>query len=77
MDVVLAIQVADFVSGETITDAISPLTALGGRLVAWQPEINGAPIQAKFKVQNETERARFVTAALKIRGVSLGRRVNR
>lgn len=77
MDVVLAIQVTDFVNGETITDAIAPLTALGGRLMAWQPEINGAPIEAKFKVQDETERDRFVAAALKIRGVSLGRRVSR
>jgi hypothetical protein len=76
MDVILAIQVTDFVRGETITDAIAPLTALGGRLVSWQPELNGAPIQAKFKVRTANERDQFVTAALKIPGVSLGRRFN-
>ena len=76
MDVLLAIQVTDFVRGETITDAIAPLTALGGRLVAWQPELNGAPIQAKFKVRNVDERDQFVNAALKIPGVSLGRRAS-
>jgi hypothetical protein len=71
MDVLLAIQVADFATGETITDAIAPLEALGGRLVAWQPELNGAPIQVRFKVKTEPERDQFVTAALKILGVSL------
>jgi hypothetical protein len=77
MDVLLAIQVTDFVRGETLTNAIGPLSALGGRLVAWKPERNGAPIQAKFKVKTATERDQFVTAALKIPGVSLGRRVRR
>jgi hypothetical protein len=76
MDVLLAIQVRDFARGETLTDAIVPLTALGGRLVAWRSESNGAPIQAKFKVQTEDERDDFVTAALKIPGVSLGRRAS-
>ena len=52
MDVLLAIQVADFATGETITTAIAILAALGGRLVSWQPELNGAPIKAKFKVRN-------------------------
>jgi hypothetical protein len=45
--------------------------------VAWQPELNGAPIQAKFKVKSVNERDEFVTAALKIPGVSLGPRVCR
>ena len=76
MDVLLAIRVTDFVRGETITNVIAPLTALGGRLVAWQPELKGAPIQAKFKVKTATERDQFVTAALKIPGVSLGRRAS-
>ena len=76
MDVLLAIQVTDFVRGETIKDAIVPLTALGGRLVAWQSEMNGAPIQAKFEVNTANERDQFVTGALKIPGVSLGRRVS-
>jgi hypothetical protein len=76
MNVLLAIKVTDFARGETLTDAIVPLTALGGRLVAWQSESNGAPIQAKFKVKNADERDEFVKAALKIPGVSLGRRVS-
>jgi hypothetical protein len=71
MDVLLAIRVTDFVSGETITNAIAPLAALGGRLVAWQPELNGAPIEARFKVKTAAERDLLVTAALKIPGVSL------
>jgi hypothetical protein len=71
MDVLLAIQVADFATGETITTAIAILAALGGRLVSWQPELNGAPIKAKFKVRTETERDQFVTGALQIPGVSL------
>ena len=74
MDVLLAMQVADFASGETITTAIAILGALGGRLVGWQPELNGAPIKAKFKVETETELERFVTGALKIPGVSLAKR---
>ena len=76
MDVLLAIQVTDLAPGETLTDAIVPLTALGGRLVAWQSEPNGAPIQAKFKVKTANERDEFVTAALKIPGVSLGSRAS-
>jgi hypothetical protein len=71
MDVLLAIRPSDFVSGETITNAIAPLAALGGRLVAWQPELNGAPIRAKFKVKTPAERDLLVSAALKIPGVSL------
>jgi hypothetical protein len=77
MDVLLAIQVTEFVGGETITTAIAPLAALGGRLVSWQPELNGAPIKARFKVKTETERDQFVAAALKIRGVSLAVSPNR
>ena len=71
MDVLLAIQVGDFANGETLTTAIALLAALGGRLVGWQPELNGAPIRAKFKVATETARDEFVTGALKIPGVSL------
>jgi hypothetical protein len=71
MDVSLAIQVTDFVPGETITDAVVPLTALGGRLVAWRPELDGTPIYARFRVKTAAERDQFVIAALKIPGVSL------
>jgi hypothetical protein len=71
MDVLLAMQVADFATGETITTAVAILGTLGGRLVGWQPELNGAPIRAKFKVETETERDKFVAGALKIPGVSL------
>ena len=71
MDVLLAIQAGDFANGETLTTAIALLAALGGRLVGWQPELNGAPIRAKFKVETETAREQFVNNALKIRGISL------
>ena len=47
------------------------LCELGGQLVAWQPDLDGAPARAQFKFKNLARRDQFIADALAIPGVSL------
>lgn len=47
------------------------LFELGGTLVSYRPEMNGAPALATFEFSTEAERGQFITDALQVPGVSL------
>lgn len=71
IDVTLAICRAKLPAGQTTLVAVKGLAGLGGRLVSWTPDLNGAPARAKFVFETEAARDEFVAAATCIAGISL------
>ena len=71
IDVTLAIYRAKLPAGQTTLAAVKGLAGLGGRLVSWTPDLNGAPARAKFVFATEAARDEFLAAATCIAGISL------
>ena len=71
IDVTLAFCRADLPAGQTTAAAVMGLAGLGGRLVSWTPDLNGAPARARFVFATEAARDEFVAAATRIAGISL------
>jgi hypothetical protein len=71
IEVMLAIDPAVVGEGQTTAIVAARLANLAGAMYSWAPEMNGAPARAGFKVQTQAAYDEFVTAALKIPGVSL------
>jgi hypothetical protein len=72
IDVTLAICEANLPEGwTTLTTADALIAILGGRLVSWTPDLNGAPAKARFAFTTEAARDEFVAAATAIAGVSV------
>jgi hypothetical protein len=60
------------VVGEDHVAAIADgLVQRGGRLVMWQPELNGLPAKATFRFKNQARCDHFIAEAVAIPGVSL------
>jgi hypothetical protein len=71
IEVTLAISLGDLPAGQTTETTARFVADLGGRLVSWTPELNGAPAKAKFIFATEAGRDQFVAAALALAGISL------
>jgi len=71
IDVTLAIRAAALPAGQTTITAVMRIAGLGGRLVSWAPDLNGAPAKAKFVFVSEAARAEFIAAATALPGVSV------
>ena len=71
IDVTLAICRAQLPAGQTTLVAVKGLAALGGRLVSWTPDLNGAPARARFVFATEAARDEFIAAVTGIPGISL------
>ena len=72
IDVTLAICQADLPAGwTTVTTVDALIVILGGRLVSWTPDLNGAPAKARFAFTTEAARDEFVAAARVITGIAV------
>jgi hypothetical protein len=71
IEVTLAIDPAVVGKEQSTARVASRLVELGGAMVDWQPDLNGASAKARFKFKNLARRDKFVTDALAISGVSL------
>ncbi len=70
-EVMLAIDPAALTMDQTAATVAHRLVEVGGLMVGWTPELNGAPAKAKFKFQNQARCDKFLADALAIDGVSL------
>jgi hypothetical protein len=69
-EVMLAIDPAT--SGDQAATTVADrLVELGGPMVSWTPELNGAPAKATFRFQNQARCDKFLADALAVAGVSL------
>ena len=71
IDVTLAIRADALPAGQTTITAVMDLGALGGRLVTWSPDLNGAPAKARFVFTTEAARNEFIAAATTRAGISV------
>ena len=73
----LAFHVTVEINPETVADDATVgivglrLLKMGGKFVAWEPNVNWQPAVAEFEFSTPHERDRFVTQALEIPGVSI------
>ena len=74
IDVTLAIDPTAIGAGKTTASVAVDLIPLGGSLVAWRPEMSGAPARATFAFETETSREQFLVGALKTPGVYVATR---
>ena len=70
IEVSLAIDSAVLI-GEHTTTVADRLVQLGGPIVAWTPDMSGAPARAIFRFQNPARCDKFVADALAITGVAI------
>ena len=71
IDVTLAICQADLPAGQTTITAVMVVADLGGRLVAWSPDLNGSAAKARFVFATELARDEFIVAATALAGISV------
>lgn len=70
IEVTLAIDPAVVGEQKTVVTVADRLIELGGPIIRWQPDLNGAPAKATFKFKNQARCDRFVADALAIASVS-------
>ena len=72
IEIMLAIDPAALSGEQTATTVAQRLWELGGLMVGWTPELNGATAKAKFKFGDQAHCDKFLADALAIDGISLG-----
>lgn len=70
-EVTLKIDPALVASDATVGTVGLRLVRMGGSFVAWKPDLNGRPAEARFEFATPEGRADFLDEALKIPGISL------
>ena len=69
--VTLTIEPTGKADDENTASIAERLVTMGGRIVSWYPDMNGAPARAVFRFETEDEREDFLVGALALRGVSV------
>jgi hypothetical protein len=70
IEVTLAIDPAVVGTETTVATVADRLIEMGGPMIRWQPDLNGAPAKATFKFKNQARCDHFVADALAIASVS-------
>lgn len=73
LEATVAIEPRGQLEGDETALIAATLVKMGGPMISWSPEMNGAPAKAVFRFGTEAARERFLAEALALPGVTLAR----
>lgn len=72
LEALVVIEPCGHFDGDETALVATTLVRMGGPIVSWSPEMNGAPARAVFRFDSPDARERFLADALAVPGVTLG-----